>query len=190
MVYAKGAGRDTTRNVPTPKNEQMRFCIDVDERDDGVKALIRQTIEGARRNGRRATTTPQEAHRESSHFFVHATPSLERRHGRHHRGGRSPVRPPEPVMGPGTGAQADDRLRADVPPRLTRSSLGKRQYRLLLHAQRVSARHSCTSPLAEAARPSFSGRQETLVLDLSVRSPEVRAVRAQVRFRAAVSEAA
>ncbi|NML17651.1 phosphoenolpyruvate synthase [Azohydromonas caseinilytica] len=31
MVYAYGAGRDTTRNVPTPKEEQMRFCIGDDE---------------------------------------------------------------------------------------------------------------------------------------------------------------
>ncbi len=31
MVYAESAGRDTTRNVPTPKENQRRFCISDDE---------------------------------------------------------------------------------------------------------------------------------------------------------------
>ncbi len=31
MVYAESAGRDTTRNVPTPKKDQRRFCISDDE---------------------------------------------------------------------------------------------------------------------------------------------------------------
>jgi pyruvate,water dikinase len=31
MVYAKSAGRETTRNVPTPKEEQRRFCLSDDE---------------------------------------------------------------------------------------------------------------------------------------------------------------
>jgi pyruvate,water dikinase len=31
MVYAESAGRDTTRNVPTPKEDQRRFCISDDE---------------------------------------------------------------------------------------------------------------------------------------------------------------
>ena len=40
MVYAKGAGRETTRNVPTPKEEQLRYCID----DDEVLALADAAI--------------------------------------------------------------------------------------------------------------------------------------------------
>ena len=40
MVYAKGAGRETTRNVPTPKEEQNRFCIG----DDDVLALADAAI--------------------------------------------------------------------------------------------------------------------------------------------------
>jgi pyruvate,water dikinase len=35
MVYAAGAGRDTTRNMPTPREDQARFCIG----DDDVLAL-------------------------------------------------------------------------------------------------------------------------------------------------------
>lgn len=31
MVYASAAGRETTRNVPTPKEDQRRFCISDDE---------------------------------------------------------------------------------------------------------------------------------------------------------------
>jgi pyruvate,water dikinase len=31
MVYSKGAGRETTHNVPTPKEEQRRFCLSDDE---------------------------------------------------------------------------------------------------------------------------------------------------------------
>lgn len=31
MVYAHAAGRETTRNVPTPKEDQRRFCISDDE---------------------------------------------------------------------------------------------------------------------------------------------------------------
>jgi len=31
MIYASAAGRDTTRNVPTPKEDQRRFCISDDE---------------------------------------------------------------------------------------------------------------------------------------------------------------
>jgi pyruvate, water dikinase len=35
MVYSKGAGRETTHNVPTPKEDRLRFCIG----DDDVLAL-------------------------------------------------------------------------------------------------------------------------------------------------------
>lgn len=31
MVYSRGAGRETTHNVPTPKEEQHRFCLSDDE---------------------------------------------------------------------------------------------------------------------------------------------------------------
>ncbi len=31
MVYASAAGRDTTRNVPTPKDDQRRYCLSDDE---------------------------------------------------------------------------------------------------------------------------------------------------------------
>ncbi len=35
MVYTKGGGRETTHNVPTPKEDQRRFCL----KDDEVLAL-------------------------------------------------------------------------------------------------------------------------------------------------------
>ena len=31
MIYTEGAGRETTRNVPVPKKDQRRFCVDDDE---------------------------------------------------------------------------------------------------------------------------------------------------------------
>ncbi|HEY8977730.1 MAG TPA: phosphoenolpyruvate synthase [Burkholderiaceae bacterium] len=40
MVYAQAAGRETTRNVPTPREEQERFCIG----DDDVLALADAAI--------------------------------------------------------------------------------------------------------------------------------------------------
>lgn len=40
MVYAKGAGRETTRNVPTPKEDQRRFCLS----DEEVLALADAAI--------------------------------------------------------------------------------------------------------------------------------------------------
>ncbi|HEX7439025.1 MAG TPA: phosphoenolpyruvate synthase [Caldimonas sp.] len=40
MVYSKGAGRETTHNVPTAKEDQVRFCID----DDDVLALADAAI--------------------------------------------------------------------------------------------------------------------------------------------------
>jgi pyruvate, water dikinase len=40
MVYAKAAGRETTRNVPTDKADQQRFCVS----DDDVLALADSAI--------------------------------------------------------------------------------------------------------------------------------------------------
>ncbi|MBX3619617.1 MAG: phosphoenolpyruvate synthase [Rhizobacter sp.] len=40
MVYAKAAGRDTTRNVPTPREDQQRYCIG----DDDVLTLAEAAI--------------------------------------------------------------------------------------------------------------------------------------------------
>ncbi len=40
MVYAKGGGRETTHNVPTPKEDQRRFCL----KDDEVLALADAAI--------------------------------------------------------------------------------------------------------------------------------------------------
>jgi pyruvate,water dikinase len=40
MVYAEGAGRETTRNVPTPKEDRERFCIS----DEEVLRLADSTI--------------------------------------------------------------------------------------------------------------------------------------------------
>ena len=31
MIYASAAGRETTRNIPTPKEDRRRFCLDDDE---------------------------------------------------------------------------------------------------------------------------------------------------------------
>lgn len=41
MVYASAAGRETTRNVPTPKEDQRRFCISDDEVLQLADAAIR-----------------------------------------------------------------------------------------------------------------------------------------------------
>ncbi len=43
MVYANAAGRETTRNVPTPKEDRRRFCISDDEVLQLAEAVI--TIE-------------------------------------------------------------------------------------------------------------------------------------------------
>ncbi|MDO8701757.1 MAG: phosphoenolpyruvate synthase [Undibacterium sp.] len=40
MVYAKGGGRETTHNVPTPKEDQRHFCL----KDDEVLALADAAI--------------------------------------------------------------------------------------------------------------------------------------------------
>jgi pyruvate,water dikinase len=40
MVYTQGAGRESTRNVPTPKEDQAAYCID----DDDVLALADAAI--------------------------------------------------------------------------------------------------------------------------------------------------
>ena len=41
MVYAPGAGRDTTRNVPTPKPDRARFCLSDAEVLQLAEAAIR-----------------------------------------------------------------------------------------------------------------------------------------------------
>jgi pyruvate, water dikinase len=40
MVYTQGAGRESTRNMPTPREDQMRFCIS----DDDVMLLADAAI--------------------------------------------------------------------------------------------------------------------------------------------------
>jgi pyruvate,water dikinase len=41
MVYSKGAGRETTHNVPTPREDQARFCISDDDVMELADAAIR-----------------------------------------------------------------------------------------------------------------------------------------------------
>ena len=41
MVYARTAGRDTTRNVPTPRQDQQRFCVSDDEVLQVADAVVR-----------------------------------------------------------------------------------------------------------------------------------------------------
>ncbi|HEX2530658.1 MAG TPA: phosphoenolpyruvate synthase [Burkholderiaceae bacterium] len=41
MVYASAAGRETTRNVPTPQEDRRRFCISDDEALELAQAAIR-----------------------------------------------------------------------------------------------------------------------------------------------------
>jgi pyruvate,water dikinase len=50
MVYAAGAGRETTRNVPTPKQDQARFCIG----DDDVLTLAEAALRIEEHYGRKA----------------------------------------------------------------------------------------------------------------------------------------
>ncbi|HJV60306.1 MAG TPA: phosphoenolpyruvate synthase [Albitalea sp.] len=57
MVYAKGAGRDTTRNVPTAREDQARYCIS----DDEVLALADAAIRIERHYSAKAgTPTPMD----------------------------------------------------------------------------------------------------------------------------------
>jgi pyruvate, water dikinase len=41
MVYTQGAGRESTRNMPTPREDQMRFCISDDDVTQLADAAIR-----------------------------------------------------------------------------------------------------------------------------------------------------
>ncbi|MFM2399918.1 MAG: phosphoenolpyruvate synthase, partial [Pseudomonadota bacterium] len=50
MVYAKAAGRETTRNVPTAKEDQQRYCVD----DEDVLALADAAIKIEEHYSRRA----------------------------------------------------------------------------------------------------------------------------------------
>ena len=52
MVYANGAGRDTIRNVPTPRNDQARFCIDDADVLELAAAAIRIEEHYSRKAGR------------------------------------------------------------------------------------------------------------------------------------------
>ncbi len=52
MVYAKSAGRDTTRNMPTPKEQQERYCISDDEVLELADAAVRIEDHYSARAGR------------------------------------------------------------------------------------------------------------------------------------------
>jgi pyruvate,water dikinase len=52
MVYAKAAGRETTRNVPTPRDEQQRYCISDDEVLTLADAAIKIENHYSRKAGR------------------------------------------------------------------------------------------------------------------------------------------
>jgi pyruvate,water dikinase len=52
MVYAQGAGRDTTRNVPTPREDQARYCIGDDDVVALADAAIRIEAHYSRKAGR------------------------------------------------------------------------------------------------------------------------------------------
>ncbi len=52
MVYAQGAGRETTRNVPTPQQDQQRFCIDDADVLELADAAIKVENHYSRKNGR------------------------------------------------------------------------------------------------------------------------------------------
>jgi pyruvate,water dikinase len=52
MVYAKTAGRETTRNVPTPRDDQQRYCISDDEVLTLADAAIKIENHYSRKAGR------------------------------------------------------------------------------------------------------------------------------------------
>ncbi len=52
MVYSKGAGRETTRNVPTPREDQRRFCISDEDVLSLADAAIKIEDHYSRRAGR------------------------------------------------------------------------------------------------------------------------------------------
>ncbi|WP_397410616.1 phosphoenolpyruvate synthase [Polaromonas sp.] len=52
MVYAKAAGRETTRNMPTPEEDQARFCISDDDVLELAEASIRIEAHYSRKSGR------------------------------------------------------------------------------------------------------------------------------------------
>jgi pyruvate,water dikinase len=52
MVYAKAAGRETTRNMPTPPEDQARFCISDDDVLELAEASIRIEAHYSRKSGR------------------------------------------------------------------------------------------------------------------------------------------
>ena len=51
MVYARSAGRETTRNVPTPRQDQGRFCISDDEVLQIADAVVRIEAHYSQRAG-------------------------------------------------------------------------------------------------------------------------------------------
>jgi pyruvate,water dikinase len=52
MVYSKGAGRETTHNVPTPREDQARFCISDNDVMELADAAIRIEDHYSRKAGR------------------------------------------------------------------------------------------------------------------------------------------
>lgn len=52
MVYAKAAGRDTTRNMPTPPEDQARYCISDEEVLELADAAVRIEEHYSRKAGR------------------------------------------------------------------------------------------------------------------------------------------
>jgi pyruvate,water dikinase len=52
MVYSQSAGRETTRNVPTPREDRLRFCIDDDEVLTLADAALRIEAHYSARAGR------------------------------------------------------------------------------------------------------------------------------------------
>ena len=52
MVYAKAAGRETTRNVPTPRDDQERYCLSDDEVLTLADAAVRIEEHYSRKAGR------------------------------------------------------------------------------------------------------------------------------------------
>jgi pyruvate,water dikinase len=51
MVYAKAAGRETTRNMPTPPEDQARYCISDDDVLELAEASIRIEAHYSRKSG-------------------------------------------------------------------------------------------------------------------------------------------
>ena len=83
---------DLTQLVLGVDRDSEIVAFDFDERDDGVKAMIRQAVEGARRNRRHVGICGQAPsdYPEMAEYLVELGHRLDQRHARHAARGHAP----------------------------------------------------------------------------------------------------